>query len=55
MSEDYLVTDMVLSDSATGTIEVKSVSKADSETTRQTRKREKFTKRAKDELSKMGV
>ncbi|KAK0241378.1 hypothetical protein EDD85DRAFT_397814 [Armillaria nabsnona] len=55
MSEDYLTTDTPLMDSATGTMVVKSVSRADIEGRRKTRKRENLTERAKKELSKMGV
>ncbi len=55
MSEDYLTTDTPLVDSATGTMVVKSVSRADIESRRKTRKRENLTERAKKELSKMGV
>ncbi|SJK97919.1 uncharacterized protein ARMOST_01175 [Armillaria ostoyae] len=55
MSEDYLVTDTALSDSATGTIEVKSVSKADRETARQTRNRKDHTQWSRDALRKMGI
>ncbi|KAK0212457.1 hypothetical protein DFS33DRAFT_29704 [Desarmillaria ectypa] len=55
MSEDYLTTDVALVDSATGTMDVKTVSRADSEGLRKTRKRENLTERAKGELSKMGV
>ncbi|KAK0454575.1 hypothetical protein EV421DRAFT_426528 [Armillaria borealis] len=54
MSEDYLTTDTVL-DSATGTIEVETVSKADSVEARHTRKREDLTQWSKDALSKMGI
>ncbi|PBK82796.1 hypothetical protein ARMGADRAFT_1019409 [Armillaria gallica] len=55
MSEDYLTTDTALVDSATGSMEVKSVSRADAENSRKTRKHENLTERAKKELSKMGV
>ncbi|KAK0459081.1 uncharacterized protein EV420DRAFT_302061 [Desarmillaria tabescens] len=55
MSEDYLTTDVALVDSATGTMDVKRVSRADLESRRKTRKRENLTERAKKELSKMGV
>ncbi|PBK82802.1 hypothetical protein ARMGADRAFT_1038300 [Armillaria gallica] len=54
MSEDYLTTDTVL-DSATGTIEVETVSKADNVEARHTRKREDLTQWSKDALSKMGI
>ncbi len=55
MSEDYLTTDTPLVDTATGSMEVESVARADSEGLRATRKRENLTERAKDSLSKMGV
>ncbi|KAK0486210.1 hypothetical protein IW261DRAFT_785619 [Armillaria novae-zelandiae] len=55
MSGDHLVVDVLLGDAAAGIMEVECVSKADSETARQTRERGEITKRAKDELSKMGV
>ncbi|KAK0226321.1 hypothetical protein IW262DRAFT_1294530 [Armillaria fumosa] len=55
MSEDYLTTDTPLLDSTAGTMEVKSVPRADIESRRKTRKRENLTQRAKNELSKMGV
>ncbi|KAK0226319.1 hypothetical protein IW262DRAFT_758217 [Armillaria fumosa] len=55
MSDDYLTTATPLADSATGTMEVKSVARTDSEDLRKTRKRENLTQRAKDELSEMGV
>ncbi len=54
MSEDYLTTDTVL-DSAMGTIEVETVSKADNVEARHTRKREDLTQWSKDALSKMGI
>ncbi|KAK0241373.1 hypothetical protein EDD85DRAFT_818620 [Armillaria nabsnona] len=55
MSEDYMTTDTPLVDTATGSMEVESVVRADSEGLRKTRERENLTGRAKDELSKMGV
>ncbi len=55
MSEDYLITDTALVDSATGTIEVKCVLTAESDDIRQIRKREDLTQWSKDALSKMGI
>ncbi len=55
MSEDYLITDTALVDSATGTIEVKCVLTAESDNVGQIRKREDLTQWSKDALSKMGI
>ncbi|PBK82795.1 hypothetical protein ARMGADRAFT_1019407 [Armillaria gallica] len=55
MSEDYLITDTALVDSATGTIEVKCVLTADSGAARPIRKREDLTPWSKDALLKMGI
>ncbi|PBK70233.1 hypothetical protein ARMSODRAFT_1036317 [Armillaria solidipes] len=55
MSEEYLTTGVALWDFAPGVMDVKRVSRADSEDLRRTRKRENLTARAKRELSKMGV
>ncbi len=55
MSEDYLITDTALVDSATGTIEVKCVLTAESDDVGQIRKREDLTQWSKDALSKMGI
>ncbi|KAK0195808.1 hypothetical protein F5146DRAFT_1118442 [Armillaria mellea] len=54
MSEDYLTTEGVL-DSATGTMEVETVSKVDIVEARHTPKREDLTQWSKDALSKMGI
>ncbi|KAK0494806.1 hypothetical protein EDD18DRAFT_1463867 [Armillaria luteobubalina] len=54
MSEDFLTTDRVL-DPATGTIEVKTVSKADTAEARRTRKHEDLTQWSKDALSKIAI
>lgn len=53
MSNDYLTTDTTLQ--GTGFVTVRTVSRADHESARTTRKRENLTKRAKNELSKMGL
>ncbi|KAI0635555.1 hypothetical protein C8Q77DRAFT_1155348 [Trametes polyzona] len=54
-SEDYLTSETELSDEATGTMKVKTVSRANLEGGRKTRKRENLTQRAKDALHRMGV
>ncbi|KAI0635553.1 hypothetical protein C8Q77DRAFT_576665 [Trametes polyzona] len=54
-SEDYLTSETELSDSATGTMNVKTVSRFYHEGDRKTRKRENLTTRAKDVLDSMGV
>lgn len=53
MGDEYLTTDSELR--GTGSMTVQTVSRANRESARATRKRENLTQRAKNELNKMGV
>lgn len=55
MSGDYLVTEQELSNAVRGTVQVKTVARANKESDRQTRKRGDLTTRAKNSLAQMGI